>query len=119
MRNCVAGVVAVIALMVFGGAIGSGQSSALRIVVVSGEDGVNIIGKGTAVAPVVEVRDRNDLPVSSASVVFLLGGNNAKFAGNAARFEHRLINAFQNRARLVEESPACLGQANGFGGAFE
>jgi len=85
MRNCVAGVVAVIALMVFGGAIGSGQSSALRIVVVSGEDGVNIIGKGTAVAPVVEVRDRNDLPVSSASVVFLLGGNNAKFAGNAAR----------------------------------
>src|SRR4029079_3776359 len=85
MRTCVAGVVAVIALMVFGGAIGSGQSSALRIVVIGGEDGVNIVGKGTAVAPVVEVRDRNDLPLSGASVLFLLGGNNAKFAGNAAR----------------------------------
>jgi hypothetical protein len=67
------------------GAVGSGQSSALRIVVVGGEDGVNIVGKGTAVAPLVEVRDRNDLPVSGASVVFLIGGKNAKFAGNAAR----------------------------------
>ena len=45
----------------------------LRIVVIEGEDSVNIIGQGTAVPAVVEVRDRNDLPVSGASVVFLLG----------------------------------------------
>lgn len=51
----------------------SGQDGALGIVVLEGEDGVNIIGQGTAVPTLVEVRDRNDLPVSGASVVFLLG----------------------------------------------
>ena len=49
------------------------QDSDLRIVVLEGEDSVNIIGQGTAVPTVVEVRDRNDLPVSGASVLFLLG----------------------------------------------
>ena len=49
------------------------QPEGLRIVVIEGEDSVNIIGQGTAVPTVVEVRDRNDLPVSGASVVFLLG----------------------------------------------
>ena len=82
MRSRVLGV---LCALVLGGAVGLGQSPALRIVVIGGEDGVNIVGKGTAVAPVVEVRDRNDLPVAGASVLFLLGGNNAKFAGNAAR----------------------------------
>ena len=50
-----------------------GQDDGLRIVVLEGEDSVNIIGQGTAVPTVVEVRDRNDLPVSGASVLFLLG----------------------------------------------
>jgi len=45
----------------------------LRIVVLEGEDSVNIIEQGTAVPTLVEVRDRNDLPVSGASVTFLLG----------------------------------------------
>ena len=45
----------------------------LRIVVLEGEDSVNIIAQGTAVPTLVEVRDRNDLPVEGASVVFLLG----------------------------------------------
>ena len=49
------------------------QEEGLRIVVIEGEDRVNIMGQGTAVPTVVEVRDRNDLPVSGASVVFLLG----------------------------------------------
>ena len=49
------------------------RTPGLRIVVLEGEDGVNIIGQGTAVPTVVEVRDRNDLPVSGASVLFLLG----------------------------------------------
>ena len=53
--------------------VASAQDTRLRIVVVEGEDGVNIIGRGTAVPTVVEVRDRNDLPVSGASVLFLLG----------------------------------------------
>ena len=40
---------------------------------IEGEDSVNIIAQGTAVPTLVEVRDRNDLPVSGASVLFLLG----------------------------------------------
>ena len=49
------------------------QDPGLRIVVIEGEDSVNIIAQGTAVPTLVEVRDRNDLPVSGATVLFLLG----------------------------------------------
>ena len=49
------------------------QDADLRIVVLEGEDSVNIIAQGTAVPTLVEVRDRNDLPVSGATVLFLLG----------------------------------------------
>jgi hypothetical protein len=59
------------------------QTPALRIVVIAGEDAVNIIQQKTAVAPVVEVRDRNDLPVAGATVTFTLTGGNATFAGGA------------------------------------
>jgi hypothetical protein len=55
--------------------------NSLRIVVVEGEDAVNIIQQKTAVAPIIEVRDRNNLPVAGASVTFALGGNTASFAG--------------------------------------
>jgi hypothetical protein len=59
----------------------SSQSNALRIVVIAGEDAVNVIQQKTAVAPIVEVRDRNNLPVAGASVVFTLNGSGATFAG--------------------------------------
>ena len=49
----------------------------LRITVLKGEDSVNIIAQGTAVPTLVEVRDRNNLPVAGASVVFLLQGTTA------------------------------------------
>jgi hypothetical protein len=55
----------------------------LRIVVIEGEDAVNIIQQKTAVAPVVEVRDRNDLPVSGAVVTFTIASKNATFAGGS------------------------------------
>ena len=44
--------------------------TSLRIVVVAGEDGVNIVKKKTAVQPVVEVRDRNNTPVSGIIINF-------------------------------------------------
>ena len=53
--------------------VAAAQGEDLRIVVLEGEDSVNVLGQGTAVPTVVEVRDRNDLPVFGASVVFLLG----------------------------------------------
>src|SRR5262249_62293899 len=61
-----------------------GQSSALRIVVLEGEDAVNLIDKKTAVKPTVEVRDRNDLPVAGALVRFTIRGKGAAF-GNGVR----------------------------------
>ena len=50
------------------------QASSLKIVVLEGEGAVNIIQQKTAVRPLVEVRDRNNLPVAGASVTFTIGG---------------------------------------------
>ena len=57
----------------------------LRIVVVEGENAVNIIQQKTAVRPLIEVRDRNNVPVAGASVTFTIGGGgqSAAFAGGA------------------------------------
>lgn len=63
---------------------GLAQNANLKIIVIEGEGAVNIIQQKTAVAPIVEVRDRNNLPVSGATVTFSIGGgNSAAFAGGA------------------------------------
>ena len=56
----------------------------LRIVIVEGEDAVNIVQQKTALAPVVEVRDRNNLPVPGAVVTFSIQGGNAATFGGAS-----------------------------------
>jgi hypothetical protein len=53
----------------------------LKIVVLEGEGAVNIIQQKTAVAPVIEVRDRNDQPVSGALVRFAIQKGRASFNG--------------------------------------
>src|SRR5262245_33760125 len=62
----------------------AGQSQALRIVVIEGENSVNIIQQKTAIAPVIEVRDRNDLPVAGAVVRFGISRGRATFSGARA-----------------------------------
>jgi hypothetical protein len=57
------------------------QPAGLRVVVIEGEDAVNIIQQKTAVAPVVEVRDRNDQPVAGAIVNFAIRSGRATFGG--------------------------------------
>jgi hypothetical protein len=59
------------------------RAAALKIVVVEGEGAVNIIQQKTAVAPVIEVRDRNDQPVAGAIVRFAIQKGQASF--NSAR----------------------------------
>jgi hypothetical protein len=59
------------------------QPSVLKIVVIEGEAGVNIIRQGTAVAPIVEVRDQNNLPIAGVPVTFTIAGPSATFAGGA------------------------------------
>ena len=57
-----------------GSRTGAIQEPGLRIVVIEGEGSVNILGQGTPLPTVVEVRDRSDFPVAGASVLFLLWG---------------------------------------------
>lgn len=56
-------------------------TSGLKIVVIEGEDAVNVIQQKTAVAPIVEVRDRNNQPISGATVRFAIQGGRATFNG--------------------------------------
>jgi hypothetical protein len=53
------------------------SSRGLHIVVIEGEDSINVIQQKTAVAPVVEVRDRNDQPIAGATVRFAVKGGKA------------------------------------------
>ncbi len=57
------------------------QTPGLKIVVIEGEDAVNIVQQKSAVAPVVEVRDRNNQPVSGALVRFAIRNGRATFGG--------------------------------------
>jgi hypothetical protein len=60
------------------------SQAGLKIVVIAGEDAINVIQQRTAVAPVVEVRDRNNLPVSGLPVTFTIGGSGASFGGGVS-----------------------------------
>jgi hypothetical protein len=60
------------------------QPSSLKIVVIEGEDAVNVIQQKTAVRPLVEVRDRNNLPVSGVLVTFSIEGGKAATFGGAS-----------------------------------
>jgi hypothetical protein len=57
------------------------QTAPMKIVVIAGEDAVNVVQQKTAVAPVVEVRDRNDQPVAGATVRFAISKGRATFNG--------------------------------------
>jgi len=64
--------------LVASAAAGDRQASrGLHIVVIEGENSVNIIQQKTAVAPIVEVRDRNNNPVAGAAVTFAVKGGKA------------------------------------------
>jgi hypothetical protein len=71
--------VALIASSVLVSAQQKPAASNLRIVVIAGEGAVNIIQQKTAVAPIVEIRDRNNLPVAGATVTFSVSGSGATF----------------------------------------
>src|SRR5262245_55054002 len=59
----------------------SPSSEGLKIVVIEGEDAVNVVRQRTALAPVVEVRDRNNQPVAGAIVRFAINSGRASFPG--------------------------------------
>jgi hypothetical protein len=98
------------------------QAPALRIVVLEGEGGVNIIQQKTAVRPLVEVRDRNNVPVAGATVTFTIGGGgqSAAFAGGvqtltvttnaAGQAAASSLNAISSGAFQIQVQAAYQGQ---------
>ena len=81
----------------------------LQIVVLKGEDGVNIIKSKTAVKPVVEVRDKNKLPVAGATVTFLApdSGSGVTFAHGSRVFT--TITDTNGRAMVAKMKPIGTG----------
>jgi hypothetical protein len=71
----------IVSLVLVLAASSQNTSPALRLVVIEGEDAVNIIQQKSAVRPVVEVRDRNNLPIPGAVVTFSVQGGQAAFGG--------------------------------------
>lgn len=88
-------------------AIGGEQTGVLKIIVLEGEDAVNLIDKKTAVKPTVEVRDRNDLPVAGALVRFAIRGRGAAF-NNGVR-QLTVTTDTLGRATVTELTPVGKG----------
>ncbi len=81
----------------------------LTILVVAGEDSVNVIQQRTAVAPIVEVRDRNNQPVAGALVMFTIG-DRSKLAGGQKTIT--VTSDAGGRATAGEIVPVQSGRAN-------
>jgi hypothetical protein len=81
----------------------------LKIVVLAGEDGVNLLKKKTAVRPVVEVRDRNNLPVANAYVAFAApeSGAHVTFAHDSSTYS--TVTDASGRAAVHVMKPVGLG----------
>jgi len=108
--------------LLLGQANGGAQASGLKIVVIEGEDGVNIIDQKTAVPAVVEVRDSNNLPVAGVPVVFALrsgagrallntGLRQATVVTDAAGRASVAINPISRGAIQLQVNAAYQGQA--------
>jgi hypothetical protein len=85
-------------------------SLGLHILVIDSEDGINIIKKKTAVKPVVEVRDRNNLPVAGAVVIFSSPGDGPTVVfANGSHFATVTTDA-QGRATALGSKPVNVGK---------
>jgi hypothetical protein len=78
-----------------------------RIVVLEGEDAVNIIQQKTAVAPIVEIRDKNGLPVGGVAVTFAISSPNAVFAGGLQQLT--VVTNAAGRAAISSLTPMSSG----------
>ncbi|MEY4094546.1 MAG: hypothetical protein RLZZ53_1745, partial [Acidobacteriota bacterium] len=93
-----------IALVLFVGGAVNAQPPALKIVVIDGEDAVNVIQQRTAVRAVVEVRDQNNLPVGGATVTFAVAG-----PGGTAASTLTVTTNTAGRAALAGVMPTATG----------
>jgi hypothetical protein len=84
--------------------------TALKIVVVAGEDGVNIVKKKTAVQPVVEVRDRNNTPVSGVIVNFTTPDHGASAIFSNGGHTFSAVSDASGRVTVTGMQPTSAGQ---------
>jgi hypothetical protein len=84
-----------------------GQTNGLKIIVIEGEDAVNVVQQKTAVAPLVEVRDRNGLPVAGVPVTFSISAGGGTFAGGANTLT--VVTTAAGRATAVGLTPTANG----------
>jgi hypothetical protein len=80
-------------------------SSELHITVLEGEDGVNILKSKMAVKPVVEVRDKNNLPVAGISIVFTAPGSGPRVAFAQGSNTYMTTTDASGRARVSTSRP--------------
>jgi hypothetical protein len=88
-------------------------SSDLSIMVLKGEDGVNIINKKSSVKPVVLVVDKNNLPVSGALVTFAFpdsGGASGLFSNGSRTVS--VVTKSGGRATISSFRPVGEGKFN-------
>ena len=87
------------------------SATELKIRVLEGNNIVNSISLGQSIAPVIEVRDQNDMPIEGATVVFTLpqSGPGGTFPGG--NFSFTVLSNAQGQA-------TCPFRANGLSGKF-
>jgi hypothetical protein len=84
-------------------------SKGLRIVVLEGEDAVNIVQQKTAVRPQVEVRDSNDLPVAGATVQFTIARTGGASAASFANGQNVVTVTTNSFGRAVSSPLQAIG----------
>lgn len=84
----------------------------LRIRVLEGGNIINSLSMGQSIAPVIEVRDQNDLPVEGATILFSLpeSGPGGTFPGGSATYTVR---------SNAQGQATCPFRANGLTGRFK
>lgn len=88
---------------------GTAVAGGLKIAILEGEDGVNIVQNKTAVQPVVEVKDRNNLPVAGAVVTFAIIAGKAGFGGGKGASKVAVTTDANGRAAVKDLQPAGTG----------
>jgi hypothetical protein len=82
----------------------------LQIVVIDGQDGINILKKKRAVQPVVEVRDGRNTPISGASVTFSSPTNGPSLLFSNGLRSISVLTDATGRATVDDLKPLSLGQ---------
>lgn len=81
----------------------------LTIKIIEGEDGVNIIKTKSAVKPVVQVTDKNNLPVAGATVLFLLPDSGATATFSQGTRSQTVVTNSAGRAATTAMKPVGTG----------